>query len=152
MHQQENKHKRTCEHDVSDVSQLFSWTLRLLVGQQVENHGRPAGVAAPAPAEEQRPEYFGNGVVQNARPHHAGKQVVPKTFNLHVLLANQSEEDEHVCAHAKLDELPGVFLSRRHQYAAHPEAGADIGEMSTLTKKEGEAFGKKGNDVFRMIE
>ena len=31
-------------------------------------------------------------------------------------------------------------------------AGADIGEMSTLTKKEGEAFGKKGNDVFRKIE
>ena len=31
-------------------------------------------------------------------------------------------------------------------------AGADIGEMSTLTKREGEAFGKKGNDVFRMIE
>lgn len=31
-------------------------------------------------------------------------------------------------------------------------AGADIGEMSTLTKSEGEAFGKKGNDIFRMIE
>lgn len=31
-------------------------------------------------------------------------------------------------------------------------AGADIGEMSTLTKAEGEAFGKKGNDVFRKIE
>ena len=31
-------------------------------------------------------------------------------------------------------------------------AGADIGEMSKLTKKEGEAFGKKGNDVFRKIE
>lgn len=31
-------------------------------------------------------------------------------------------------------------------------AGADIGEMSTLSKEEGEAFGKKGNDVFRMIE
>lgn len=31
-------------------------------------------------------------------------------------------------------------------------AGADIGEMSTLTKVEGEAFGKKGNDVFRKIE
>ena len=31
-------------------------------------------------------------------------------------------------------------------------AGADIGEMSSLTKKEGEAFGKKGNDVFRKIE
>ncbi len=31
-------------------------------------------------------------------------------------------------------------------------AGADIAEMSTLSKAEGEAFGKKGNDVFRMIE
>lgn len=31
-------------------------------------------------------------------------------------------------------------------------AGADIGEMSTLTKVEGEKFGKKGNDVFRKIE
>ena len=31
-------------------------------------------------------------------------------------------------------------------------AGADIGEMSTLTKAEGEAFGKKGNDVFRALE
>lgn len=31
-------------------------------------------------------------------------------------------------------------------------AGADIGEMSTLTKVEGEAFGKKGNDIFRKLE
>ena len=31
-------------------------------------------------------------------------------------------------------------------------AGADIGEMSTLTPAEGEAFGKKGNDIFRKLE
>ena len=31
-------------------------------------------------------------------------------------------------------------------------AGADIGEMCSLTKAEGEAFGKKGNDVFRRLE
>ena len=31
-------------------------------------------------------------------------------------------------------------------------AGADIGEMSSLSKAEGEAFGRKGNDVFRKIE
>ncbi len=31
-------------------------------------------------------------------------------------------------------------------------AGADIGEMSTLTRAEGEAFGKTGNDVFRKLE
>lgn len=31
-------------------------------------------------------------------------------------------------------------------------AGADIAEMSTLTKEGGEAFGKKGNDIFRKLE
>lgn len=31
-------------------------------------------------------------------------------------------------------------------------AGADIASMSTMTKAEGEAFGKQGNDVFLMVE
>jgi enoyl-CoA hydratase len=31
-------------------------------------------------------------------------------------------------------------------------AGADIGEMSTLSKEEGERFAKKGNEVFRKLE
>lgn len=31
-------------------------------------------------------------------------------------------------------------------------AGADIEEMSALTKAEGEVFAKKGNDIFRKIE
>ena len=31
-------------------------------------------------------------------------------------------------------------------------AGADIAEMSNLTKADGEVFGKKGNDVFRKLE
>ena len=31
-------------------------------------------------------------------------------------------------------------------------AGADIGSMSTMTKAEGQAFGKLGNDIFLMIE
>ncbi len=31
-------------------------------------------------------------------------------------------------------------------------AGADIAQMRDLTKAEGEAFGKQGNDVFRKLE
>jgi enoyl-CoA hydratase len=31
-------------------------------------------------------------------------------------------------------------------------AGADIAEMSTLTKEQAKQFSKKGNDVFRKIE
>ena len=46
-----------------------------------------------------------------------------------------------------LDEVRCLILTGAGQKSF--VAGADIGEMSTLTKAEGEAFGKKGNDVFR---
>lgn len=49
-----------------------------------------------------------------------------------------------------LDEVRCVILTGAGQKSF--VAGADIGEMSSLTKAEGEAFGKKGNDVFLKIE
>ena len=49
-----------------------------------------------------------------------------------------------------LDEVRCVILTGAG--AKSFVAGADIGEMSSLTKAEGEAFGKKGNDVFLKIE
>lgn len=48
------------------------------------------------------------------------------------------------------EEIRALILTGKGEKAF--VAGADIGEMSTLTKAEGEAFGKKGNDVFRRIE
>lgn len=49
-----------------------------------------------------------------------------------------------------LDEVRCLILTGAGQKSF--VAGADIAEMSTLTKAEGEAFGKKGNDVFRKLE
>ena len=49
-----------------------------------------------------------------------------------------------------LDEVRALILTGAGEKSF--VAGADIGEMSTLTKAEGEAFGKKGNDVFRKLE
>jgi enoyl-CoA hydratase len=49
-----------------------------------------------------------------------------------------------------LDEVRCLILTGAGQKSF--VAGADIGEMSNLTKAEGEAFGKKGNDVFRKLE
>lgn len=49
-----------------------------------------------------------------------------------------------------LDTVRAVVLTGAGQKSF--VAGADIGEMSELTKAEGEAFGKKGNDVFRKLE
>ena len=48
-----------------------------------------------------------------------------------------------------LDQIRCVILTGAGEKSF--VAGADIGEMSTLTKAEGEAFGKKGNDVFLKL-
>ncbi|MDE7253580.1 MAG: enoyl-CoA hydratase/isomerase family protein [Acetatifactor sp.] len=49
-----------------------------------------------------------------------------------------------------LDEVRCLIITGAGQKSF--VAGADIAEMSTLTKKEGEAFGGKGNYVFRKLE
>lgn len=72
----------------------------------------------------------------------------PKALN--ALNSQVLEEIEAVFKAIDVDAVRAVILTGAGEKSF--VAGADIGEMSTLTKAEGEAFGKKGNDVFRMIE
>lgn len=60
------------------------------------------------------------------------------------------EELDKTLDQVNLDEVRCLILTGAGQKSF--VAGADIGEMSSLTKAEGEAFGKKGNDVFRKLE
>ncbi len=72
----------------------------------------------------------------------------PKALN--ALNSQVLEEIEATFKAIDVDAVRAVILTGAGEKSF--VAGADIGEMSTLTKAEGEAFGKKGNDVFRMIE
>ena len=66
-------------------------------------------------------------------------------------LNSQVLEELDACLDAvNLEEVRALVLTGAGEKSF--VAGADIGEMSTLTKAEGEAFGKKGNDVFRKLE
>ena len=69
---------------------------------------------------------------------------------LNALNSQVLEELDATLDAVNLDEVRCLILTGAGQKSF--VAGADIGEMSTLTKAEGEAFGKKGNDVFRKIE
>ena len=69
---------------------------------------------------------------------------------LNALNSQVLEELEATFKAVNLEEVRALVLTGAGEKSF--VAGADIGEMSTLTKAEGEAFGKKGNDVFRMIE
>ncbi len=69
---------------------------------------------------------------------------------LNALYSTVLEELDATFDAINLDEVRCVILTGAGQKSF--VAGADIGEMSSLTKAEGEAFGKKGNDVFLKIE
>ncbi|HJA94662.1 MAG TPA: enoyl-CoA hydratase/isomerase family protein [Candidatus Eisenbergiella merdipullorum] len=69
---------------------------------------------------------------------------------LNALNSQVLEELDATLDAVNLDEVRCLIITGAGQKSF--VAGADIGEMSTLTKAEGEAFGKKGNDIFRKIE
>ena len=69
---------------------------------------------------------------------------------LNALNSQVLEELDKTLDAVNLDEVRCLILTGAGQKSF--VAGADIGEMSSLTKAEGEAFGKKGNDVFRKLE
>ena len=72
----------------------------------------------------------------------------PKALN--ALNSKVLDEIEETLNNINLNKIKALIITGAGEKSF--VAGADIGEMSKLSKKEGEAFGKKGNDIFRKIE
>ena len=79
-----------------------------------------------------------------------GIMTISREKALNALNSVVLEELDKTLDAVNLDEVRCLILTGAG--AKSFVAGADIGEMSSLTKAEGEAFGKKGNDVFRKLE
>ncbi len=79
-----------------------------------------------------------------------GKITINRERALNALNSQVLDELNATLDAVNLDEVRCLILTGAG--AKSFVAGADIAEMSTLTKAEGEAFGKKGNDVFRKLE
>ena len=79
-----------------------------------------------------------------------GKITINREKALNALNSQVLEELDATLDAVNLDEVRCLILTGAGSKSF--VAGADIGEMSTLTKAEGESFGKKGNDVFRKLE
>ena len=72
----------------------------------------------------------------------------PKALN--ALNSQVLDELDRVLDDIDTDKIRALILTGAGEKSF--VAGADIAEMSTLTKEQGQAFSKKGNDVFRKIE
>lgn len=141
MAQEKRAHKkeRSGKRDMADEPDLFPWGLRDFVRQKIQDHRGPAGVAAPATAKQQRPKDLGDGIMDRGGLKHAGEQIVPEPFDLHVLLANQAEINQHVQADQKLHDPAGMLVVEQKKKKAQRDRGADIAEIQKI---EQIAFGK----------
>ena len=72
----------------------------------------------------------------------------PKALN--ALNSQVLEELDKTLDSIDLNKIKALIITGEGQKSF--VAGADIAEMNKLTKNQGEAFGKKGNDVFRKLE
>lgn len=69
---------------------------------------------------------------------------------LNALNSQVLEELDEILTHIDTSLVRALILTGAGEKSF--VAGADIGEMKTFTKKEGETFGKKGNDLFHRLE
>ena len=128
-HERKGQHK----HDIAQRAEfLFAGSLGLLVGQQVENHRRPAGIAAPAATEEQRPEDLGDGIMNGSRFKHAHVEIIPEALDLHILAADDAEIHQHIGADRELHEAAGVLFAADVHRQSHSDTGADVGKIEEI--------------------
>lgn len=86
-----HKEKRQDKGEIAHPSPIFPWLLWNFKWKQVEDHGCPTGIAAPSPSED-----LCHRVMNGCRLKNTCTQVIPEAFNLHILLAQQSEVDKHI--------------------------------------------------------
>lgn len=101
-------------------------------GQKVQNHGGPAGIAAPAPAKKQRTKDFCDGIVDGRRFKNPQKQIIPKAFNLHIFIGNKTEINKHIQSHAELNHQTSMFKFVDIQAETYEKKAADICKIKQI--------------------
>jgi len=132
--QENNEQEGSNESDISDPSDLFPGMLRNFIWKKIQYHSRPAGIPAPASAEQQRAENLRNRIMDRGCLEYTCEQIIPEALDLHILVADQSQIDKHVQPHEQLHNTPGVpvFFDEKEQPQRY--GNADITEVEEIKK------------------
>lgn len=90
------------------------------------------------------------GFVDYTTEGHVGILTINRPKALNALNEEVLKDIEAAFDAVDLSEIRAVIVTGAGEKSF--VAGADIAAMSTMTKEQGEAFGKFGNDIFRKIE
>ena len=135
LHQKQPGHQcqRQSKHYIAQNAQLFfPRFLRLFIRQKIQQHRRPAGVAAPAAPEQQRSKDFCNRIVDRRRLKYAEEQGVPEPFDLHILAGDDAEIQQHIVSHRQLYEMAGISFPGGKERCSYPKADSDVAEIQQI--------------------
>lgn len=90
------------------------------------------------------------GFVDYTAEGHVGIITINRPKALNALNEDVLKDIEAAFDAVNLSEIRAIIITGAGEKSF--VAGADIAAMSTMTKEQGEAFGKFGNDIFRKIE
>ena len=108
--QRRNKYKRSSKRNISDPSDLFPRARRRLIRQKVKHHRCPTCIATPTSAKKQWPKYLCNCVMYCCRLEYTGKKIIPESFYLHILFADQAKINQHIQADQELNYSSGMLI------------------------------------------
>lgn len=127
-------------------------TVRSIKLNKAAVSGRRTRKAAPSALRLQKKpkEMNGMGYVDYEQEGYVGIVTINRPKALNALNEEVLKDLEAVFDSIDQDTVRAVILTGAGEKSF--VAGADIAAMSTMTKEQGEAFGKYGNDIFRKIE
>ena len=121
------------EHHIAKNTNFFlSRLLRLLIGQKIQHHGRPAGISTPTTPEQQRSKYFYYRVVDSRSFKNTEEQIVPEALNLHILVGDHAEVQQHIAADRQLHKMPGIAFPGSKECRPQCEAAAYVTEIQQI--------------------
>lgn len=85
-----DENKRCGENYVPYESQLLSRLLWRFIRKKIKHHGSPAGVSAPASAENERTKDLGDCIMNGCRFENACEEVIPEAFDLHIFITDEA--------------------------------------------------------------
>ena len=87
-----------------------------------------SGPAAPAAAKKQRVKNLCHRIMDGRRLKGAEKQIVPEPLDLHILMGNHTEAQQHIAANRQLHEMPGIAFSGGKERRPQRKAASNIAE------------------------
>ena len=145
--QRTDEDERSGESDIPDPSDFPAGLFRDFVGQEIQDHRRPARIAAPSAPEDQRSEDLGYGVMNRRRLEDAREQVIPETLDLHIFLADQTKIDQHIKTDEQLYDAPRVRIILDKEKHPQRHGTSDITEVE---KVKDIVFGHPQHDGDRL--